>query len=382
MYLSEEHEKFRKEICDYIREKVLCQIDEYEEKEVLPRALLEDMGERGYLGIPFPAEYGGKGLDNLSFIIAVEEFSRVWGSLGITIAAHISLGSYPIYKFGTEEQKRKFLTRLASGKTLGSFGLTEPDAGSDAGATKTTATLIGNEYLVNGSKNFITSALTGDIMICTAVADPSLGKKGIGAIIIEKGMPGFLIERKEDKLGLKASDTCVVILEECKVPAENLLGRPQDGFKIFLNTLDGGRISIGALSLGLAQGALDCAVSYAKKKDLLKGSSAVNQIMQKAISEMAADVAASRELVYQAAFREDRGLQYGKEGAIAKLFASEACVRVASRAIEVMGNDGLSKLYPAERIFRDTKLCTIGEGTSEILCIVIAREIDKEESSE
>lgn len=373
MELQEKHRAFQKEIRDFIRENVIPLINEHEEKGTLPMPLIRKMGESGYMGIPFPKEYGGAGRDVQSYIIAVEEMSRVWGSMGITLAAHTSLGSYPIYKFGTAEQKKKFLSRLSSGQTLGAFGLTEPDAGSDAGSTRTVATLASDEYVINGSKIFITSALTGEIVTCTAVTDRDAGKKGISAIVVEKGTPGFSIGKKEDKLGLRASETVSLSFDECRVPKENMLGAPGDGFKIFMNTLDGGRISIGALALGLAQGALDCAVEYADCHNLLKGFE--NELTQEMIAEMTADVEASRRLVYHAACIEDAGGRYTREGAIAKYFASEASVRVASKAMSLIGLEGATSRYPIERIFRDTKLCTIGEGTSQVQCMVIAREM-------
>jgi len=344
--------------------------ENFEAKEEFPRDILREMGKRGYMGIPIPKEYGGAGLDNLSYAIAVEEVSRACGSTGITLAAHTSLIVSPIYNNGTEAQKKKYLIPLARGEHLGSFGLTEPNGGSDAATTETMAIPEGDYYIVNGTKRFITNGTFADEIIFTASHDRSLGVHGISAFIVTKGTPGYTSGKKEDKLGLRASNTAELAFEDCKIPKENLVGKENEGFKVFMETLDGGRISIGALALGEAQGALDAAIQFVQEHELKK-----NQSVQAAIADMAMEVSAARHLIYHAARLKDRKLRITLEGAIAKLYASEVSMRVTSKAIDIMGMEGLTKKYPAERFFRDAKLNEIGEGTSEIQRIVIARQV-------
>jgi len=369
---DKEHECFRQEVQVFAREVIGPQAAALEEKEEFPLEIIREMGRRGWLGIPIPKEYGGAGLDNLSYAIAVEEISRICGSTGITLAAHTSLVAWPIYTHGTEYQKKKFLIPLANGEHLGSFGLTENNAGSDAGATETMAVEKGACYLVNGSKRFITNASFADTIIFTASQDRSKGVRGISAFIVEKDTRGFEVTKSEDKLGLRASNTVELVFEDCKIPRENLLGEEFEGFKVFMETLDGGRISIGALALGEAQGAMDAVVRYVKDHKMYS-----SQTVQKAISDMVTDISAARHLIYHAARLKDRKLTVTLEGAMAKLYASEVSMRVTSKAIDLMGMDGLTKKYPVERFFRDAKLNEIGEGTSEIQRIVIARQVLK-----
>ena len=365
-----EHEDFRAEVQAFGKEYIAPYAVELEAREAFPSEIIKEMGKRGWMGIPIPKEYGGAGLDNLSYIIAVEEISRVCGSTGITLAAHTSLVVWPIYTHGNEAQKKKYLIPLACGEHIGAFALTEPNAGSDAGATETMAVLQGDHYVVNGTKLFITNGTYADAVIITASHDRSKGVHGISAFIVEKGTPGFEPVKKEDKLGLRASDTAELSFEDCKISRKNLLGVENEGFKVFMETLDGGRISIGALALGEAQGALDAAIQYAREAGLKK-----SQVVQEEIADMAMEVSAARHLIYHTARLKDQKLTVTLEGAIAKLYASEVSMRVTSKAMDIIGLEGLTKKYPVERFFRDAKLNEIGEGTSEIQRIVIARQV-------
>lgn len=374
MILSEQHQSFREELRDFAL------------KEIEPRACGADasgefvkenvaaMAKHGYLGIPWPKELGGRGLDYLSYAIAVEEISRVCASTGITIAAHTSLGTYPIHKFGTDEQKRKYIPPLARGEYLGAFGLTEPNAGSDAAGIYTTAAKTDKGYILNGSKRFITSAAFAGTVIVAANEDRSLGRKGITCFIVETTTPGFKVDKEEKKLGLKASNTVELSFEDMLVPAQNILGKERDGYRIFMETLDGGRISIGAFCLGMAQGALDALLKWAGRCRNL------SQIASRAISDTAMEVEAARLLVYDAALTKDAGVRADKVCAFAKLYASEVAVRAAGTAISTIGPEALSRELPLERIYRDAKLGEIGEGTSEVMRLIIAKEVLKEAS--
>jgi len=365
-----EHEEFRQKIQEFAHEYIAPVATSLEEKEEFPHEIIKEMGKRGWMGIPIPKEYGGAGLDNLSYAIAVEEIARVCGSTSITLAAHTSLVVWPIYTHGNEEQKKKYLIPLARGEHLGSFGLTEPNAGSDAGGTETMAILENDHYVVNGNKRFITNGTYADTVIFTASHDRSKGSHGISAFIVEKGTPGFQPVSKEDKLGLRASDTAELSFENCKIPIKNLIGKKTEGFKVFMETLDGGRISIGALALGEAQGALDSALLYVQEKGLKR-----NESVQTILADMVMEVSAARHLIYHAARLKDKKMTVTMEGAMAKLYASEVSMRVTSKAIDLIGMDALTNKYPVERFFRDAKLNKIGEGTSEVQRIVIARKL-------
>jgi butyryl-CoA dehydrogenase len=375
MILEERYTKFRTKIKNFADKEVAPRAKELDQKEEFPLDLVKRMAELDMLAIYIPKEYGGAGLDTLSYAIAVEEIGRVCGSTGIFLAAHSSLGIFPIYFAGTEEQKQKWLIPLAKGEKIGSFGLTEPNAGSDAAATQTTAILIGDKYVVNGTKRFITSGSIADIIVFTATKDPSLGYPGISAFVVEKGTPGFSPGKDEVKLGLRGSITSELIFEDCKIPKENLLGEESDGFKIFMETLDGGRISIGALALGIAQGALDASIKFVKENKKSGKPLYKLQNIQSMIADMATNVEAARLLVYQAAMLKDNDRPFTKEAAMAKYYASDIGTKVTNMAIDIHGLLGITDQYPVERFLRDEKLMEIGEGTSEIQKIVIARQI-------
>jgi len=381
--LNAEQQMMRKMVRDFAEKEIRPVTREIDATGQFPWEVIRKMAGLGLLGLPIPEQYGGSGADTLSYAIAVEEVSRVSGSIGITLAAHTSLGLYPLYRFGSEEQKQKYLPRLASGQGLAAFGLTEPEAGSDAAAVKTSATLAegpgtsrdGDHWVINGTKTFITSGSIADVVIIAAVTDKSAGARGISNILVEKGTPGFRPGRDEDKMGLKGSVTSQLFFEDCCVPKENLLGQPGEGYKQFLITLDGGRISIGAMALGLAQGALEAAVKYSKERVQFGQPIARFQAIQWMIADMATEIDAARLMVYRAAQLKDKGARFTKEAAMAKLFASEAAERACFKAIQIHGGYGYVKEYDVERIYRDNRLTTIGEGTSEIQRLVIARQV-------
>lgn len=375
MKISKEHEEFRARVRDFAEGEIEPKAKELDETAQFSFDTAKKLGEMGFLGMVVPEEYGGSGLDTVSYSIAVEEVSRVCGSTGITVAAHNSLGVYPIYLFGNEEQKRKYIPDLASGKKLGTFGLTEPDAGSDAAGTKTTAVLDGDSYVVNGSKCFITNASVGETLVITAVTDKTKGYKGISSFIAEKGMKGFSVGKKENKMGLRGSDTATLIFEDMRIPKVNLLGKEGEGFKQFMITLDGGRISIGAMALGIAQGAYDKSVAYAKEREQFGRPISDFQAIQWKLADMATQLEAARHLIYHASELKDKGEKFVKESAMAKLYASEVGRFVTYQAIQIFGGYGYTSDYPVERYMRDVKLCEIGEGTSEIQRLVIAREL-------
>jgi butyryl-CoA dehydrogenase len=375
MELSDEHKMIRKMVREFAVGEVKPLARELDESGTVSWDLYKKMAELGLLGMPFPEEWGGGDTDTLGYSIGVEEISRVCGSTGLSMAAHISLGTYPIFEFGTEEQKREYVPDLASGRRLAGFGLTEPNAGSDAGGTQSTAVRNGDHYILNGSKCFITNAGVGEVFVVTAVTDKEAGAHGITAFIIEKDTPGFSPGKKEDKLGCRGSDTGELIMEDCKVPAENLLGEEGEGFKIFLHTLDGGRISIGAMALGIAQGALDASIEYAKERKQFGKPIAKFGAVYDMIAEMATEIEAARLLVYDASMRKDEGEPYTIPSAMAKLYASEVAVRAARNAIQIHGGYGYMKEYDVERFWRDAKITTIGEGTSEIQKLVIGRHL-------
>jgi butyryl-CoA dehydrogenase len=373
--LTEEQQMMQRMVRDFAENEIRPVAQEMDASGEFPWEIIRRMGSLGLMGLPIPEEYGGSGADTITYAIAVEEISRVSGSLGITLASHVSLGLDLIDHFGTEEQKRKYLSPLARGQGLAAFGLTEPEAGSDAGAVKTTAVLDGDQWVINGQKVFITSGSIADVVVVAAVTDKSAGTKGISNFLVEKDTPGFRPGRDEEKIGLKASVTSQLFFEDCRVPKDNLLGQRGEGYKQFLITLDGGRISIGAMALGLAQGAFEAAVEYSKQRVQFGQPIAKFQAIQWMIADMATEIDAARMMVYRAAWMKDQGVRYTKEAAMAKLYASEAAERACFKAIQIHGGYGYMREYDVERIYRDNRLTTIGEGTSEIQRLVIARQI-------
>jgi alkylation response protein AidB-like acyl-CoA dehydrogenase len=333
------------------------------------------LGKLGMMGLPFPEEYGGAGADTISFAIVVEELSRACGSTGITYSAHISLGGAPINMFGTEEQKQKYLTPICSGESLGAFGLTEPNAGSDAGGTKTTALSDGNDFVINGGKCFITNASYAKHLALTAITGESNGRKEISAIIVPTDARGFKVIDNYEKMGLHASNTTELILEDVRVPRENLLGERGKGFNQFLVTLDGGRIGIGAMAVGIAQAAFEKSLQYAKERKQFGRSLAEFQVTQFKIADMAMKIELARNMVYKAAWLKDHGKPFSKEAAMCKLYASEICMEITNQAVQIHGGNGYMKDYHVERFMRDAKLLEIGEGTSEVQRMVISREV-------
>ncbi|WP_219837237.1 acyl-CoA dehydrogenase [Paenibacillus sp. R14(2021)] len=340
-----------------------------------PNDVFEKLAKLGLMGLPFPEAYGGGGADTISFAIAVEELSRVCASTGITYSAHVSLGGAPLALFGTEEQKKHYLAPLCRGDYLGAFGLTEPDAGSDAGGTRTAAVLDGDHWIINGSKCFITNASYARRLTLTAITDRSKGTKGISAFIVPTDAPGFTVRRPYEKMGLHASDTTELILEQVSVPKENLLGVEGNGYKQFLAVLDGGRIGIAAMAVGIAQGASDKALRYAKQRKQFGRALASFQAIQFKLADMAMNIEVARNMVYKAAWLKDQGKPFKKEAAIAKLFATEMCMKVCDQSVQIHGGYGYMKEYEVERFMRDAKLLEIGEGTSEIQRMVIAAQI-------
>jgi butyryl-CoA dehydrogenase len=377
MQLTEEQKMLRDMVRDFAENKIRPIAAEIDETERFPEEIFQEMGELGLMGIPYPEEYGGAGMDTVSYAIAVEEVARVCGSTALGLAAHISLGCGPIYLFGTEEQKKKYLPDLCAGKHMGGFGLTEPQAGSDAGATQTMCIDKGDHYLLNGTKTFCTNGSYSKTYVVSAVAEKGKGTKGISCFIIERDWDGFEVGKKERKLGVRGSDTVVLHFNDIKVPKENLLGNPGDGFKQMLTTLDGGRISIGAMALGLAVGALEETLKYVTERKAFNQRIVDFQATQFKIADMDMQIAAARHLLMDACLKKDAGETFIKEAAMAKLYASEMANRVTSQAIQLHGGYGYVRDYPVERMFRDNKLCEIGEGTSEIQRLVIAREIMK-----
>ncbi|MDK2562021.1 acyl-CoA dehydrogenase [Romboutsia sedimentorum] len=350
---------------------------EIDEEEKFPYANVDKMAECGMFGIPFPKEYGGEGGDYLGYTLAVEELSKACATTGVILSAHTSLGAAPIYEFGNEKQKQKFLVPLAKGDKLGAFGLTEPNAGTDASSQQTTAILDGDEYVLNGTKIFITNAGVADIYIVMAMTDKSKGTRGISAFIVEKDTPGFSIGKKEKKLGIRGSSTCELIFENCRIPKENLLGKIGQGFKIAMKTLDGGRIGIAAQALGIAEGALDATVSYVKERKQFGRSISAFQNTQFELANMKTKIEAARLLVYQAANKKDEGKNFSVEAAMAKLYAAEVAMEVTTKAVQLHGGYGYTREYDVERMMRDAKITEIYEGTSEVQRMVISADLLK-----
>ncbi len=373
--LNKEQKMILKMVREFAENELKPIASEIEQEEEFPWEIIKRMGKLGLMGLTIPKEYGGSGVDSISYTIAVEEIARVCGSTAITMAAHNTLGTGQIYAKGTEEQRRKYVVPLAKGEKLGAWALTEPSAGSDAGAVQTTAILDKDEWVINGTKLFITNGRIADILTVMASTDRSKGSRGISAFIVEKGTPGFSTGTDEDKLGLRASVTSELVFENCHIPAENIIGREGKGFVDALILLDSGRISIGAMAVGLAQAALEESIKYAKEREQFGRPIAKFQAIQWMIAEMGTQIEAARFLVYKAANLKDHNKKFTKEAAIAKLYASEVGMRAATKAIQIHGGYGYTKDYPVERFFRDIRLCEIGEGTSEIQRLVIAREL-------
>ncbi|GAA0777288.1 MULTISPECIES: acyl-CoA dehydrogenase [Clostridium] len=375
--LTKEQELVKQMVREFAINEVKPIAAEIDVTERFPMENVEQMARYNMLGIPFPTEFGGAGGNNVSYAMTVEELSKVCGTTGVIVSAHTSLCGAPIYQFGTQEQKEKYLTPLAKGEKLGAFGLTEPNAGTDAAGQQTTAVLEGDHYVLNGSKIFITNGGVADIFVVFAMTDKSKGTRGISAFIVEKDFPGFSIGKVEEKLGIRASSTTELVFENCIVPKENLLGKEGKGFAVAMQTLDGGRIGIAAQALGLAQGALDEAVAYMKERKQFGKSIAAFQGLQWMVADMDVQIEAARLLVYKAAYKKDMGQPYSVEAARAKLYASEVAMDVTTKAVQLFGGYGYTKEYPVERMMRDAKITEIYEGTSQVQRMVIAGSILK-----
>ncbi|PIC77199.1 acyl-CoA dehydrogenase [Sporosarcina sp. P19] len=375
--LSEEHEMIRKMVRDFAQKEVAPTAAQRDEDETFDMDIFHKMAELGLTGIPWPEEYGGIGSDFLAYVIAVEELSRVCASTGVVLSAHTSLAGWPLFKYGNEEQKQKYLRPLAEGSKMGAYCLTEAGSGSDAGGMKTTAKLDGDDYVLNGSKIFITNGGIADTYIVFAVTDPESKHKGTSAFIVESTFEGFSVGKKERKLGIRSSPTTEVVLDNCRVPKENLLGAEGDGFIIAMKTLDGGRNGIAAQAVGIAQGALDAAVDYSKERVQFGKPIVANQGISFKLADMATATEASRLLTYQAAWLESNDLPYGKASAMAKLMAGDTAMKVTTEAVQVFGGYGYTKDYPVERYMRDAKITQIYEGTQEIQRLVISRMLTK-----
>jgi alkylation response protein AidB-like acyl-CoA dehydrogenase len=367
--------QLRRAVREFAEAEIRPHVMEWDESQTFPLEVVKKLGALGYLGSIFPEEYGGAGLGYIEYAIIIEELSRVDGSVGIIVAAHTSLCSNHIYKAGTEEQKQKYLSKLTTGEWIGCWSLTEPEAGSDAAGTRSTAVLEDDHWILNGAKTFTTNAHYADVCVAMAVTDRSAAQHGISAFILEHGMPGFRAGKKENKLGLRASATGEVIFSNCRLAGSQLLGKRGEGFIDSLKTLDGGRVSIAALSIGMAQGAYDAALKYSKIRKQFSRPISEFQAIQHKLVDMATAIDASRLLTYRAARMIDQGKRVTRESAMAKLFASEAAVSIANEAVQIHGGYGFIKDYPVEKFYRDVKLCTIGEGTSEIQRMVIARQL-------
>lgn len=373
--LTQEQESIKKAVREYAEKYIAPTAAERDEKELFPRNIFDEMGRLGFLGIPYPEEYGGAGCDQISYVIAVEEISRVCASTGIGLSVHTSLASWPIFQYGTEEQKQQFLTPLAEGVKLGAFGLTEPNAGTDVANGSTTAVKDGDFYILNGTKVFNTNGGEAEIEVIFASTNKAAGPKGMSAFIVEKGTPGLSYGKKEVKMGIRSSVQREVILENCRVPAANLLGKEGDGFKIAMATLDGGRIGVAAQSVGIAQGAMEAAIKYSKERIQFGKPISTNQAIAFKLADMAAKVEYARLLTYKAAYHKENHLPYSKEAAMAKMVASDVAMDVTTQAVQVFGGYGFSREYPVERMMRDAKITQIYEGTNEAQHMVIAANI-------
>jgi alkylation response protein AidB-like acyl-CoA dehydrogenase len=376
--LSEEQLQLKKMVREFAEREIAPNVMKWDEASEFPLAVIKELGKLGLLGMIFPAECGGSSMGYVDYITAIEELSRVDGSVGITVAAHTSLCSNHIFIAGNEDQKRKYIPKLATGEFLGAWGLTEPGSGSDAGGARCSAVRRGKNWVLNGTKTFITNGHYADVAVVVAVTDKTAHTHGLSAFVVEKGTKGFRAGKKENKLGLRASDTSELIFEDCEVPAENLLGKEGDGFIDAMRVLDGGRISIAALGLGMAQGAYEAAVKYSKERKQFGKPISEFQAIGFKLSDMATEIDAARLLTQRAASMKDAGMKTTQESSMAKLYSSEVAVRCANESVQIHGGYGFIKDYPAEKFYRDVKLCTIGEGTSEIQRLVIARQIIKD----
>ena len=376
--LTQEQEAVRAMVRDFARTEIAPRVMEWDEAQVFPRDVFAKLGELGMLGVLVPEEWGGAGLSYMDYIHVVDELSRVDGSIGLSVAAHNSLCTNHLWLFGNDAQKRKWVTPLAQGKLLGAWGLTEAEAGSDSAGTKTKAVRDGDTWVLNGSKNFITHGSVGDVAVLMAVTDRTAGRHGISAFVVDLHQKGIHAGKKENKLGMRASDTATLVMDDCRIPAENLIGAPGEGFVQAMKVLDGGRISIAALALGIAEGAFEGAHAYAMQRKQFGKAIAEFQTIQNYLADMATEIDAARLLIMRAAWMKDAGRMTTKESAMAKLYASEVSVRVANLAVQIHGGYGFTKDFGAEKYYRDAKLCTIGEGTSEIQRLVIARELLRE----
>src|SRR3954447_1645820 len=375
--LNEEQQQIKYSVREFAESEIRPHVMEWDETQHFPDELRPKLAELGLMGVLFPEQYGGAGMGYVEYATIIEELGRVDGSVGLSVAAHNSLCSNHIFQFGSEEQKQQYLVPLARGESFGAWGLTESQAGSDASGTRTHAIRSNGGWKVNGAKNFITHAIACNTLVAMAVTDKAKGNKGISAFIFEKSMEGFRSDKKENKLGMRASETASVVFEDCYVPDENRLGEEGEGFKQSMQVLDGGRISIAALSVGIAQGAYEAAVRYSKERQQFGKPIAEFQAIQFKLADMATQIEAARLLTLQAAFLKDSGKKTTRESSMAKLFASEIAVKVAEESVQIHGGYGYTKDYPAEKYWRDSKLCTIGEGTSEIQRLVIARNLLK-----
>jgi hypothetical protein len=376
--LSDEQQHLKKSVREFAEREIAPHVMKWDEACEFPLATVKELGKLGLLGMVFPTEYAGAGMGYVEYVIAIEELSRVDGSVGIIVAAHTSLCSNHIFLAGNETQKKKYVSKLATGDSLGAWGLTEPSSGSDAGSARMTAKRRGSNWVLNGTKTFCTNGHYADVIVVLAVTDRTAHTHGLSAFIVEKDTKGFRPGKKENKLGLRASDTAEMIFEDCVVPAENLLGKEGDGFIDAMRVLDGGRISIAALSLGMAQGAYEAALHYSKERKQFGKAIGEFQAIQWKLADMATEIDASRLLTMRAASMKDVGMKTTMESSMAKLYASEVAVRCANEGVQIHGGYGFIKDYPAEKYYRDVKLCTIGEGTSEIQRLVIARQLLKE----
>jgi alkylation response protein AidB-like acyl-CoA dehydrogenase len=376
--LNDEQLQLKKSVREFAEREIAPHVMEWDEAGEFPLATIKELGKLGLMGIIFPPEYGGAGMGYVEYVTAIDELSRVDGSVGIIVAAHTSLCSNHVFLAGNEAQKKKYIPKLASGELIGAWGLTEPSSGSDAGSARMTASRSKGGYILNGNKTFITNGHYADVLVVIAITDRTAHTHGLSAFIVEKNTKGFRPGKKENKLGLRASDTSELIFEDCFIPAENLLGKEGDGFIDAMRVLDGGRISIAALSLGMAQGAYEAALKYSKQRRQFGKPISDFQAIQWKLADMITEIDAARLLTMRAASMKDAGMKTTLESSMAKLYASEVAVRCANEGVQIHGGYGFIKDYPAEKFYRDVKLCTIGEGTSEIQRLVIARQIIKD----